>query len=161
MLATYNEIINSIYDEDIKDFTKNALDKNGSKELEKDACEVTKWLWFLLKEDKILNDNNYAVFIDILLAAAALHNISYKYGEEDYTKLFKARQMTKDTIVRDNLKLNQNYFDSIMQTIECQLGKNHPISLLIPSPNSPGSQFALACSLYYKTHNTVNDEDLI
>lgn len=144
------DYIDLIQDEQIKSLTEKALEKYSDEEKKKDAIAVTKILIFILKEDKIYNDNNYSLFVDIVIAAALLHNITYKYGVDDYTNLFKTRQLLNKLNEDEKIYIGSTYMDSLVQPIEGQLGKNHPIALLIPNPNSPGSQFALACSLYYK-----------
>ena len=154
----YKDYIDLIKDKQIKMLVEEATKEYGNKDLEKDSTEIAKLLIFILKEDKIYSDNNYVLFVDILIAAALLHNITYKYGTDDYTNLFKTRQLLNKINDEKEIYVPMNYMDLIVQPIEGQLGKNHPISLLIPSPNSPGSQFSLACSLYYKGKCTINKE---
>lgn len=154
----YDDYLKLIQNEDIKNLTKAMIDEYGNKELEKDAVEIAKFLIFILKEDKMYGDYNYAVFVDILLSASLLHNLTYKYGIDDYTNLFKTRQLLNKVNDEKQINCPSNYVDLIAQPIEGQLGKNHPIALLIPNPNSPGSQFALACSLYYKGKCKILDK---
>jgi hypothetical protein len=152
----YQEYIDLIQDKQIKELVTEMTKEYGNEELEKDAVNVANLLIFILKEDKIYNDTNYVLFVDILIAAALLHNITYKYGKDDYTNLFKTRQLLNKLNEEKEIFVPSNYIDLIAQPIEGQLGKSHPIALLIPGPNTPGYQFSLACSLYYKGNVTIN-----
>lgn len=157
MFNKYDKYINMIQNEEIKTITTKALIANESINDKKckDAIEVTKWVLFLLKNDKLIADNNYALFVDVLISAGLLHNLNYEYGETDFYYIFKTRKILEK--LNTEVGLPTTYLDSICQTVECQLGKDNTISLLIPNPNSPGAHFSLACSIYYKTKNTIQD----
>ena len=156
-MKLYQEIIDSIQDKDISNLCKNIVTTIDTTDKEVNAYNVYNWVMFILKNDKILQEVSYTVLIDVMKAAAIMHNLFYTYNEKDYTKVFLLRQY-----FADNFELIKNIpvqiIDSICQTVECQLGKNNPISLLIPNPNSPGNQFSLACSIYYKTGCVIPKE---
>lgn len=145
---TDNEILNTIATKEVRDLVIDVLNNHSSEEKFKDATGVADWLIFLLKDDKILSATANAFFIDFLLAAAMLHNVTYEYNKDKWTKMFD----TRDLILELNEKYNmpENAIDAICQPIEQQLGKDMPNKLLSPNPNSPGAHFALACSIYYK-----------
>ena len=160
-MELYNKMIDSIQDREIKTFVSAVIENNKMilADKEKNAYEVYKWVTFILRNDKILSSENagYSTVIDVLKAASILHNCFYTYGEEDFTKIFSLRMYIDSSECKEMLP--PRYIDSICQAVECQLGKDTPVSLLIPNPNTPGSQFSLACSIYYKTGNTVDFEE--
>lgn len=143
--------LDMIKNQDIKDFVVKSLNLYESEEVFKeklqDANGVAEWLVFLLKDDKILSEGANAYFVELLMAAALIHNIDYSYGEEDWTKIFNPRKRTEKFATEFNLM--GNTIDAIYQAVEGQLGKNNPNKLLHPNPNSPTAHFALACSIYY------------
>lgn len=143
-----NSLTKTIANDDVRDFVEEVLSIHSNPEKFKDAEGVADWLIFLLQDDKIISDNSQTFFVDFLIAAALLHNITYEYSKDKWTKMFD----TRDLIVEVNKKYNipENAIDAICQPIEQQLGKNMPNKLLTPNPNSPGAHFALACSIYYK-----------
>jgi hypothetical protein len=151
--STYSTYVERIQDISIKELTSKAVEIYATDETAEDAVQVTEWMFFLLKNDKLIADNNYALFVDVLAAASLLHNIAYKYGESDFENLFKARKLLNE--LNEDIKVPQTYIESIFQAIEGQLGKDHPMVLLIPNPNTPGAHFSLACSIYYKTKSKI------
>lgn len=151
----YVEIVDLIREQSLYDYAIKLTAEYGTEEKEVAAGEVTKWLLFLLKNDGLLTENSHQLFIDVLLVASIAHNLTYNYGEDDYTKLFKTRQLLEGLNKDLGYLVPQTYLESVCQAYEGQLGKDHPMVLLIPNPNSPQSHFSLACSLYYKTNNTI------
>lgn len=144
--------LNNLNDPSIKEFIIKSLQTYENKEeLEqklKDSNGVVEWLLFLLEDDKILSAGANAYFVELLIAAAYIHNIDYSYGEEDWTKIFNPRKKTQEFATEYGLI--GNTIDAIYQAVEGQLGKDNPNKLLHPNPNSPTAHFALACSIYYK-----------
>lgn len=143
---------NMINDKAVKDFVMESFNLHPSQEVFdeklKDANGVAEWLIFLLKDDKILSEGANAYFVDLLIAAALIHNLDYSYNEEDWTKIFNPRKLTTEIALEKGLV--GNTMDAIYQAVEGQLGKDNPNKLLHPNPNSPTAHFALACSIYYK-----------
>lgn len=127
-----------------------ALELYGSEDKVKDATEVFDLVTFLLKNDKLIAENSYALFVDVLYAAALVHNLTFSYEANKFHKIFKTRSLLEEVNKRESIGVPETYLESICQTIEGQLGKDHPVVALIPNPNTPGMHFALACSLYYK-----------
>jgi hypothetical protein len=151
----YNDIVELIQDKSLYEYSKVLVDRYGSEENEVDAAEVTKWLLFLLKNDGLIAENSHQLFVDVLLVSAIAHNLTYKYGEEEFANLFKTRKLLGDLNEELGHIVQETYLESVYQAYEGQLGKDHPMVLLIPNPNTPGAHFALACSIYYKTENTI------
>lgn len=155
MNSIYDELLETIVDDKIKELVKETVLDYGTEDKAKDAKHVSAWLTFLLRNDKLIADNNYALFVDVLMAAAITHNITYKYGEFNIGDLFKIRLIMTKINKDKSIGVPETYLESILQAIEGQLGKDHPMVLLIPNPNTPGMHFALACAIYYKTNNTI------
>lgn len=151
--STYDTYVEKIQDTSIKELTSKGIEEYATDETATDAIQVTEWMLFLLKNDNLIADNNYALFVDVLVSAALLHNLTYKYATESFDKVFKTRRLLHD--LNHLVKVPETYLESICQTLEGQLGKDHPMVLLIPNPNTPGAHFALACSIYYKTKSTI------
>lgn len=150
----YDYYIEKIQDRTLKALAKAATDKYGDCYLEQDAMNIADWLTFLLTNDKLIAENSHALFIDVLMTSALTHNLTYKYGGE-LADLFKTRTLLYKLNEEEQLGVPDTYLESVCQAIEGQLGKDHPMVLLMPNPNTPGAHFALACSIYYKTENTV------
>lgn len=142
---TYIELIKI---PEVKDLVIDVINKYGTEEKLNDANGVTDWLLFLLRDDKILSDTSHAYFVDLLLAASLLHNITYTYGDKKWTDIFDVRPMIEE--MNSKYQMPDTYIDAICQPIETQLGKDMPNKLLVPNPSTPGAHFALACSIYYK-----------
>lgn len=144
--------IDRISDQSIKEFIFKSLQSYDNeeefREKLKDSNGVAEWLLFLLEDDKILSAGANAYFVELLIAAAFIHNMDYSYGEEDWTKIFNPRKRTQE--FANEFGLIGNTIDAIYQAVEGQLGKDNPNKLLHPNPNSPTAHFALACSIYYK-----------
>lgn len=151
---SYEVYLDKIQDRNLKLLASLATTKYGTIDLEKDACNVTDWLEFLLTNDKLIAENSHALFIDVLMTAALVHNLTYRYGSDNLESLFKTRKIL--TEINEEAMVPETYLESVLQALEGQLGKDHPMVLLMPNPNTPGAHFSLACSIYYKTGNTVN-----
>lgn len=142
--------LNKIEDPAIKQLVTTTLELYGSEDKAKDAIEVSDLVTFLLKNDKLIAENSYALFVDVLYAAALVHNLTFSYGVDKFHEMFKTRDMLEEINATEAIGVPETYLESICQTIEGQLGKDHPVVALIPNPNTPGMHFALACSIYYK-----------
>ena len=148
----FEQHLKSIQDEKIKELTNKAFCQNG--EFQTDAVNVADWVDFVLTNDKLIAENSHALFVDVLKSAALLHNLTYSYGKDEFDEVFKTRKILFE--LNKSINIPETYLESICQTIEGQLGKDHPMVLLIPNPNTPGAHFSLACSIYYKTGSTIN-----
>lgn len=133
-----------------RQLTFSTLNKASSEEKLIDAIGVTKWLLFLLNNDKMLNESMNSYFIDLLIASSLLHNLTYEYNSEDWTLMFKTRNIIEEVVKEQSFNIDENYLKSIYIPIESQLGKHMPNEQLIPNPNTPGAHVALACAIYYK-----------
>ena len=143
------DILDNINSKEIRELVIKTLENYSTEEKIKDAIEVSKNLIFILNFDKI-GETNMNVFMDCSIAAALMHNITYKYKQDKYSLMFETRDIL--ATVNDNNgdnKILYKYVSYIATAIEQQLNKDTPCELLIPNPNTPGYQLALACSLYY------------
>lgn len=145
-----NECLDTISIEPLRNFVLKVLNEASSEEKIEHAIEVTKWLIFLLKNDKILSEGTQTLATDLIISSTLLHNISYEYGSKDISSLFKTRTILNEINECQEIKMPEQYIDAISQSIETQLGKDNECKLLIPNPNTPGSHVALACAIYYK-----------
>lgn len=147
------ELLKNIKFPIFRDFTVDILNEGSSEEKLVDAIGVTKWLVFLLDNEHLLSQSMNSYFIDLLIASSLLHNLTYEYNVSHWADMFKARDIiNKVNKEKDYLNIEDNYVKSICIPIESQLGKDMPNDSLIPGPNSPGSQVALACAIYYKKY---------
>lgn len=137
----------------LQDFVREVIDKEYKDQEQtklKDAIEVTKWLIFLLENDKILSEGTQTLATDLIITAALLHNVTYSYKKDPFYKLFMTRDLINDINSKREIQLPEQYIDAICQSIETQLGKDNECKLLTPNPNTPGNHVALACAIYYK-----------
>ena len=125
---------------EIKDFTREALEKFSDSDLLIEGESVANVLIALLKKKQIIADNSHQSFVDILVSAALLHNIFY--DPDDWKTLFLARQSLKDLAEKHNL--GYNYYSALFQTIESQLGQDTPVPNCKPIDNSPTELFSYA-----------------
>jgi hypothetical protein len=154
-LEQYKIYFDAIQDPAINKLVRIAIEEYGNDTKIKDAISIYDWVIFLLKNDKLVSDNNYALFVDVLRAAALTHNLKYNYIKDSFEKVFEVRNVLTDINSRESIGVPETYLESICQAIESQLGKDHPVVALMPNQGTPAAHFALACSLYYKTGKTV------
>lgn len=148
-----NKVLIANFEAENTEFIKNQLEelieKNEFTEEEIiDSLEVLDWALFLLEKDAPLIGQSYPQFKMFITAAALLHNIEYSYGEETYEKIFYSRRTILESLSDQDTK---PFFEAyVIPIIESQLGRNIPISGLIPNPGTPADILATACLIYYK-----------
>lgn len=126
---------------EIKNFVLESLRMYGSdKKLSKAGKVATILLDMLAKRKQIIKGQELKPWVEIMVAAALLHNLFY---DGSVTSLFKARE--KLQTVADFCKLPSNGSYAIFQAIECQLGDDTPIESCRPIPSTPNELFAWAC----------------
>ena len=77
------DILDNINSKEIRELVIKTLENYSTEEKIKDAIEVSKNLIFILNFDKI-GETNMNVFMDCSIAAALMHNITYKYKQDKY-----------------------------------------------------------------------------
>ena len=112
----------------------------------KNADDLSSVILQMLKKRGLLPDGQpRAAYVDIMIAAALLHNLYYL--REDWTTLFRARQVLYP--VGEEIGIAKSVLDALFQTIEGQLGEDTPVPNVKPIPNTPTDFFATACWIIY------------
>lgn len=138
MQETVIDLRHYIEDQRILDVTINIIQEHSTVEKIEYAEKVIDNILALLSKDNLLNEAIPQKFVDILKASAYLHNIFFNGS---ITSLFKAREVLTEELAAT---LSKEEYESILQTIEGQLGEGTPVPLLKPTKNSPTDTFALA-----------------
>lgn len=125
--------------EEVREFLIRSLSQYSSAEKLTEANKVTDVMVGMLKKKKQISDNGTQAFIEILIAAALVHNMFY---DGTIPSLFEARE--KLAPIADEVKLPENGRDAIFQAIEAQLGDDMPVSTCRPIPSTPTELFAWA-----------------
>lgn len=124
--------------EALKNFVKDTLAKYGTKSKLTKANKVADIIWQKFEHLGYVTEHAHQQFVDIAIAAALLHNLFYV--ESDLTTLFKHRVVLNE--LANKHVLDSRLTDLVYEIIEAQLGENHPIPKIKPTPNSPASTFA-------------------
>lgn len=119
-------------------FVEELTAKYGSPEKILFANDLAINLEKLLKRKKLLVPGIQQMFIEVLFAAAAVHNLFFIEG--DVTSLFKLRQVVNES----DLDIEPDLIEAVLQTVESQLGEDSPVPMCKPNVNSPTETFALA-----------------
>lgn len=127
-----------IKNEGLLKFVEELTAKYGSPEKMEVANKVAYNLEKILQRKGLLVPGVQQMFIEVLFAAAAVHNLFYT--EEDLTSLFKLRQV----VYSSDMEYEPELIEAVLQTVEAQLGEESPVPMCKPSVNSPTETFALA-----------------
>lgn len=127
-----------IQNESLLRFVEDMTTKYGSPEKMEMANKVAINLEKILRRKRLLVPGVQQMFIEVLFAAAAVHNLFFV--EDDIPSLFKLRQVIKES----EETYEQELIEAVLQTVESQLGEDSPVPMCKPSVNSPTETFALA-----------------
>jgi hypothetical protein len=130
--------INKITVPVLKDFIIKSLEQYGSVNKLNKANKVADIVWQKFESANYVTENAQQQFVDITIAACLLYNLFY--DEKDITTILKHR-VKLNTIAKETF-LDEKITYMIFDIIECQLGENHPVQRLKPTPNSPSQTFA-------------------
>ena len=140
--------ITAIKEPALNEFVVRALDEYGSVDKLEEGNDVADVMMAMLKKRKQVHEGEpLQVWIEVMIAAALLHNLFY---EGTVTSLFAARE--KLTPLAKECKVHTNAYYSIFQAIECQLGDDTPIESCRPVPSTPNEIFAWACWFVEELH---------
>lgn len=123
--------------EELVNFVEELVKEYGSEEKTAFADKVTYNLEKILTRKKLLVPTVQQMFIEVLFAAAAVHNLFY---DGTITSLFELRE----NVNRNKDKFEMEIIEAVLQTVEAQLGDETPVPLCRPTVNSPTEIFALA-----------------
>lgn len=123
--------------EALVEFVEELVKEYGSDEKTAFADMVTDNLEKILTRKKLLVPGVQQMFIEVLFAAAAVHNLFY---DGTITSLFVLRE----NVNKDKDKFEMEIIEAVLQTVEAQLGDETPVPLCKPTVNSPTEIFALA-----------------
>ena len=143
-LDTYR-YINTLTIKELRSFVVAAIQKYSTTEKLVEANSVIDILMDMLKHKNQLNENGNQSFVEILVAAALLHNVFY--DPKEFSTLFKARELLTDLAIEYNMPMNAYY--PIFQTIEAQLGDKTPVPACLPVSNGPTELFSWALWIYH------------
>lgn len=134
-LNDYSPSFEMIADENIRNFVHEALITHGNRTKFKMANRAAIMIRDRFVSRGYIKPEGQQMFVDVVIAAAFLHNLFFKNG--DLKTLFQARIELMP--LEEKYKLNANY---IFQCIEAQIGELHPIEKLKPVPHTPESELA-------------------
>lgn len=134
----------------IKEFVVRSLNLFGDTNKLNESNRVVDLLLAMLKKRKQIRDGEeYAPWVEIMIAASLLHNLFYA---GTLTSLFEAREKLKP--IADVCGIPENGSYAIFQAIECQLGDDTPIESCRPIPSTPNELFAWACWFIEELHGS-------
>lgn len=133
-------ILDFMKDDEMISICEAMLEKDGTAEKLKTANLVGDVVINTLKEKKLINDYAHQTFVDVMLAAALLHNVYYDKSE--WTTLFSARRAMDD--IEEAKKAHQQSKEALCSTIEAQLGESTPVRECAPKPGTPTEMFSTA-----------------
>ena len=140
----------TIIQPNLKELILQAMKGYTNKDL-KDAYEVAKLTAFKLEMENYLpNETNG--YIDEVMAAAFLHNLTYKYNPKDYKSYCNniLKSFVILTEINEKFKLQADLsIQNIMIILKAQLGKATPIANDIVQINNPGYKVVMACQDHY------------
>lgn len=136
---TENRHYETLENEEIRTFIASSLSAYGSVEKLREANCVADVLVAMLKKKKQITKHGSPMFVEILIAAALLHNLFY---DGTPSSLFLAREKLRT--FAEKIALPENGAEAIFQTVEGQLGDDTPIPACRPTPNSPAELFSWA-----------------
>ena len=136
------EAINLIKDESIAKFVNEVFKRYPDDKKQEEATKVVNELMRLLEWKRQIAPNNIPVWVEVVIAAALIHNIFY---DGTLTGIFKARQELATLATECNVPVNGASL--IFQAIESQLGLDMPVESCQPDFDSPKGLLALACWL--------------
>lgn len=131
--------LNKIKVEVIKKFVEEALIEYSSITKLRKANKVADIVWQKFSHMGYINEMvAQQQFVDLTIAAALLYNLFYT--PSDITSILKHRIKLIDAKKKSGI--DDRLVSLIYETIESQLGENHPVQKLKPTPNSPASILA-------------------
>lgn len=136
------EAINLIKDESIAKFVNEVFKRYPDDKKQEEATKVVNELMRLLEWKRQIASNNIPVWVEVVIAAALIHNTFY---DGTLTGIFKARQELAALATECNVPVNGASL--IFQAIESQLGLDMPVESCQPDFDSPKGLLALACWL--------------
>ena len=136
------EAINLIKDESIAKFVNEVFKRYPDNKKQEEATKVVNELMRLLEWKRQIAPNNIPVWVEVVIAAALIHNTFY---DGTLTGIFKARQELATLATECNVPVNGASL--IFQAIESQLGLDMPVESCQPDFDSPKGLLALACWL--------------
>ena len=134
------EAINLIKYESIAKFVNEVFKRYPNDKKQEEATKVVNELMRLLEWKRQIAPNNIPVWVEVVIAAALIHNTFY---DGTLTGIFKARQELATLATECNVPVNGASL--IFQAIESQLGLDMPVESCQPDFDSPKGLLALAC----------------
>lgn len=135
VLKDYN--LEIIVDENIRNFVTEALILHGTKAKLKTANKVANYIYRRFSYKGYINEAGQQKFVDLVIAAAFLHNLFF--NRKEISTLFICRDKLMSLEYKHNVYADAAY---IYRCIEAQIGEVHPIEKIKPLPNSPESELA-------------------
>ena len=142
-----SEAIKLINETSISKFVKEVFKRYPDDKKQEEAVKVVNELMRLLEWKRQIAPNNIPTWVEVVVAAALIHNTFY---DGTLTGVFKARQELAGLATECGVPVNGASL--IFQAIESQLGLDMPVESCQPDFDSPKGLLALAC-WYIKRDN--------
>lgn len=134
-----NTYLDSIQDETLKSFTREALMLYGDEEKFHEAEKVINVFEAMFTKMKQMNEQSRPVWVDVLRVAAYIHNLFY---DGSLLSVFEARETLMPLAVKHGVPINGCAM--IFQAVEGQLGEDMPVEACQVKGDSPNRLFAWA-----------------
>lgn len=133
-------MIQSIKLDLIKDFTEAVLTEHGSGKPTVVAEKVAEVTYDMLEEKGLVQEHGNQTFVDIMLAAALLHDVFP--AQDNWANVYQARY--NFPAVGEKVEIPLSLQEGIYEAIEAQLGFAMPVMKSRPQPGTPQEIFANA-----------------
>lgn len=135
--------LKTITTDSIKDFVTKSLETySGKADATATAEKTAEVVYGILEERGLISQHASQTFVDVLLAAAFLHDVFRPESGEGFTWLFDAREMLPE--IAEETGLPEQIQDAIFDAIEAQMGEKTPVAACRPKPGTPQEMFAYA-----------------
>ena len=142
-----SKCLNYIHITTLRQFVDKAIMEYGSIQQVIEANRVCDIMLKMLKKRGEVNENNEQSYVQVMVVAAMLHNLFY---DGTFQSIYTARQKLTNSAIK--LGIPENYYNSIFQMIECQLGYDMPVPKSRPTPGHPEEIFAWSCWFISELH---------
>lgn len=155
---TMGKYINMIAIKELKDFTIEALELDGTTNTLNEANQVAEIIVDkLTKRGMISKGTQQQQWIDLLLVATILHNLYYDHTK--FYSVFYARQNLTKLGPKHGIPVAG--LEPVFQAIEGQLGDSMPVPACRSDENSPIGMLADACWYIEEKHGSKKMPNLL
>lgn len=135
-----------IKNEDIRNIIIDTINDFGARDnyaMLGNAEQVAFWSYKLLESRNMVSEGTQQTFVDLVIAAAMIHNLFINESVEDYKYMvFEARRILTPYFKEKGMP--NDYAGYIFSMIEGQYGESSPVASVKPNPDTPQSIIATA-----------------